>query len=72
MGKLIIITIILIHYHKGLSAVGFESAYGFIGLAILLHTLRFRCLGDVFQLCKAIEKNIRLGAEEKGGGTKGG
>ncbi len=31
----------------------------------------FLCLGGVFQLCKAIEKNIRLGAGERGGGTKG-
>ncbi len=38
---IIIIIIILIHYRKGLSAVGFESAYRFIGLAIrhILHSV---------------------------------
>jgi len=31
----------------------------------------FCALGGVFQLCKAIDKNIQLGAGERGGGTEG-
>ena len=68
---LVIIIIILIHYHKGLSAVGFESAYRFIGLAFLFLISCILCPKGVVQLCKAIEKNIQLGAGKKGGGTGG-
>ena len=63
---LIIIIIILIHYHKGLSAVGLDLPTGSLGLRFPAHHPRAVSYLGVYQLCKAIEKNIQLGTEERG------
>ena len=65
----IIIIIILLHYHKGLSAVGLSLPTDSLGLQTVITCVL--CPMGVFQLCKAIEKNIQLGAGERGGGTGG-
>jgi len=64
--RLVIIIIILIHYHKGLSAVGLDLPTGSLGLRFPAHHPRAVSYLGVYQLCKAIEKNIQLGTEERG------
>ena len=65
---IIIIIIILLHYHKGLSAVGLSLPTDSLGLQSIIACVV--CPKGVFRLCKAIKKNIQLGAGERGGGTK--
>ncbi len=65
---IIIIIIILLHYHKGLSAVGLSLPTDSLGLRSIISCVL--CPKGVFRLCKAIEKNIQLGAGERGGGTE--
>ncbi len=65
---IIIIIIILLHYHKGLSAVGLSLPTDSLGLQSIIACVL--CLKGVFQLCKATEKNIQLGAGERGGRTE--
>ncbi len=68
IGLTIIIIIILLHYHKGLSAIGLSLPTDSLGLQSIIACVL--CPKGVLRLCKAIEKNIQLGAGERGGGTE--
>jgi hypothetical protein len=68
---IVIVIVILIHYHKKLTCRRIESAYRFIGLAFSSHFLFLHSVSHMYiQLCKAIKKNSQPGAGERGGGTR--